>query len=75
MVGAQWFNQQEDNHIEEIYGCVTTGEDWQFLKLTGKTDLISTPRYYLSELQQVLWPFQHVIDIHKIACDGKLVCH
>ena len=65
MVGAQMFNQQESNHIEDIYGCVTTGENWQFLKLTGKIILIDVTRYYLSELQQVLWLFQHIVDTYK----------
>ena len=65
MIGAQVFNQQEGNHIEDIYGCVTTGESWQFLKLTGKIILIDLSRYYLSELQQVLWLFQHIVDTYK----------
>ncbi|CAK0774699.1 Type I restriction enzyme R protein N terminal domain protein [Gammaproteobacteria bacterium] len=65
MIGAQLFNRKENNQIEEIHGCVTTGEAWQFLKLTGKTILISAPRYYLGELQQVLWLFQHIVDIYK----------
>lgn len=65
MLGAQLFNEQEGNRIEGIYGCVTTGEDWQFLKLSGKLILIDARRYYLSELQQLLWIFQHIIDAYK----------
>lgn len=65
MVGAQLFNKQEANNIEVIYGCVTTGEDWQFLKLEGKLIMMDITRYYLSELQKVLWIFQHIIDTYK----------
>jgi hypothetical protein len=61
MLGAQLFNQQEGNPIEEIYGCVTTGEDWQFLKLTDKIITLDKARYYLSELHQVLWIFQYIV--------------
>jgi len=33
MIGAKMFNEKEGNPIESIYGCVTTGEDWQFMQL------------------------------------------
>ncbi len=33
MIGARIFNQNEGNDIHTIFGCVTTGETWQFLKL------------------------------------------
>src|SRR3990172_5913379 len=33
MLGAKIFNQNEKNEIDIIYGCVTTGEDWQFMRL------------------------------------------
>lgn len=69
MLGAQIFNQQEGNHIESIYGCVSTGEDWQFLKLTGKIVTFDVTRYYLSELQQVLWIFQHIVDAYRMTSD------
>lgn len=33
MLAAQLFNQQKGNEIRKIYGAVTTGEIWKFLKL------------------------------------------
>jgi hypothetical protein len=35
MVAAQKFNQQYHREIEIIYGAVTTGDRWRFLKLEG----------------------------------------
>jgi transketolase C-terminal domain/subunit len=35
MVAAQIFNEREANAIDTIYGAVTTGEIWKFLKLGG----------------------------------------
>jgi len=35
MVAAQIFNEREANAIDTIYGAVTTGEIWKFLKLAG----------------------------------------
>jgi hypothetical protein len=66
MVGATLFNQDEGNDIDSVYGCVTTGEDWQFVKLKGQIILMDVSRYYLSELQRVLWIFQSIIDSYKM---------
>ena len=65
MLGAQLFNQREGNKIEVIYGCVTTGETWQFLQLKENIIFIDAIRYYLSELNKVMWIFQYIIDIFK----------
>ncbi len=62
MVGAQRFNIKEENNISIIFGCVTTGEAWQFLQLEGTTVRMDKTRHYLSELSTVLWIFQYIID-------------
>jgi hypothetical protein len=33
MVAAQIFNAAEQQPVSVIYGCITTGDDWQFLRL------------------------------------------
>ncbi len=62
MMGAKIFNQNEGNEIEIIYGCVTTGEDWQFLKLEDNIIFVDNKRYYISELNKVLGIFQFIVD-------------
>ena len=47
MVAAQIFNQQEGQVIEIIYGAVTTGEIWKFLKLRGSVVSIDLSDYYI----------------------------
>jgi len=37
MVAAQLFNQRNGDAIASIYGAVTTGTDWKFLKLIDQT--------------------------------------
>lgn len=37
MVGAQRFNQNEGNQIGSLYGVVTSGVGWMFLRLQGTT--------------------------------------
>ncbi len=61
-LGAQRFNDREENEISGIYGCVTTGEDWQFLQLEGDRILIDDRRYYINELEKVLGIFQSILD-------------
>jgi hypothetical protein len=36
MIAAQMFNIREGKEIPAIYGCVTSGKLWQFLKLESK---------------------------------------
>jgi hypothetical protein len=49
MFAAQIFNQEEGNKIEAIYGAVTTGEIWKFLKLVGSSVLIDLNDYYITK--------------------------
>ncbi|MGB3263034.1 MAG: hypothetical protein WBA89_03670, partial [Microcoleus sp.] len=36
MVAAQLFNERQGNEIKSIYGVITIGTIWQFLKLQDK---------------------------------------
>jgi hypothetical protein len=49
MYAANLFNQQEGKETSAIYGCVTNGFDWLFLKLTNNVVIIDTERFYLDE--------------------------
>ncbi|MBE9042242.1 hypothetical protein IQ235_15800 [Oscillatoriales cyanobacterium LEGE 11467] len=62
MLGAQRFNELEGSEIAAIYGCVTTGEDWQFLKLEKSCILVDDRRYYINELEKLLGIFQWIVD-------------
>ncbi len=37
MVAAQRFNQAKEQPITAVYGCVSSGTQWRFLKLEGQT--------------------------------------
>jgi hypothetical protein len=51
---AAWLFNHKRNHITTIYGAVTFGLAWQFLKLDDKLALLDTEIYYISELPQIL---------------------
>jgi hypothetical protein len=54
MVAAQIFNQQSATEIKTIYGVVTTGSIWQFLKLEEQTLSIDLSEYYLKDVNKIL---------------------
>ena len=62
MVAAKKFNELQGNRVDEIFGIVTTGSLWQFLKLSGSTVEIDTDEYYLNELDKILGIIISVIE-------------
>lgn len=54
MVAARLFNEQNLREIQTIYGTVTTGQIWKFLKLEGQTVFIDLSDYYIKEIEQIL---------------------
>jgi hypothetical protein len=54
MVGAQRFNARSHQHIDPIYGCVTTGTAWKFLRLSGTTLTTDMPEYTLQDVNHLL---------------------
>lgn len=57
MVGSLRFNEQAGNSIGVVYGCVTTGEVWQFLRLEARRLTIDTERFYIDDLGRILAAF------------------
>ena len=59
MIAAQLFNEREGNAIDTIYGVVTTGEIWKFLKLVGAVASIDLSDYYIvrdvPKILGILW--------------------
>ena len=64
MVGARLFNQLENQPLETIFGCVSSGEIWQFLKLEQQTIIIDEKRYFLDNLELLLDVLQKIIDFY-----------
>ncbi len=54
MLAAQIFNQQQSNSISTIYGAVTTGDIWKFIKLEGSNLFIDLNNYYIKEITNIL---------------------
>lgn len=62
MLGIRIFNQKKEKPTPTVYGCVTTGNDWQFLLLQDKIVWVDTDLYYLGELPKLLGILQTIVD-------------
>jgi hypothetical protein len=54
MIAAQRFNEGGAQSIDTIYGTVTTGNIWTFLKLEGKQVTIDLNDYFLLPVERLL---------------------
>jgi len=62
MLGAKKYNEKRGNkNVTVVYGCVTTGDDWIFMRLDHEIK-IDDRKYYLGNLSELLGVFQTMID-------------
>jgi hypothetical protein len=54
MLAAQLFNARQEKPIATIYGAVTTGELWRFIKLEGTTLTVDKDNETLNPLERLL---------------------
>ena len=64
MIAARRFDLRHGRPVERVYGCVTTGELWQFLRLEGTSVTYDTHRYHLQNLDQVLAALLSIVAEH-----------
>jgi hypothetical protein len=62
MYAARLFNQQRENETPIIYGIITSGYDWLFLKLVDNTVFVDDKRYFLDNLSVLLGGLQTMIN-------------
>ena len=54
MVAADIFNVQEKNKIEKVYGAVTSGTAWQFLRLKDSHAEIDLKEYFIDNPGKII---------------------
>jgi hypothetical protein len=59
MVAVQRFNKQADKPQDPVYGCVTTGSLWHFLRLTGRRLNIDLDEYQIAQADRILGILLH----------------
>jgi len=66
MLAAKRYNAQHGKHTHQVYGCVTTGDDWLFLRL-GESLEVDVKKFYLGNLAELLGVLQIIVDEFKNA--------
>ena len=59
MVAVQRFNQKANQPRDTVYGCVTTGTLWRFLRLAGKRLDIDLDEYQIAQADRILGVLLH----------------
>ena len=62
MYATKLFNEAKNIFLPFVYGCVTNGSEWSFLKLENNILWIDTDRYYLQNVGEVIGVFQVIIN-------------
>lgn len=67
MVAARAFNAAAGRSAAPVYGCVTTGETWQFLRLDGAAALLDRRRIYLDDVGGILGALAAIVaDVDRV---------
>ena len=61
MLAAQLFNQREGNDIPIVYGVVTIGTLWRFLRLTDQTIELDLTEYFIKDISKILGILLHTL--------------
>lgn len=60
MVAARIVNERERIPIEAVYGIVTSGTDWRFLRLQYQAVLIDFREYHILEVDKIMAILMHI---------------
>ena len=62
MIAAQIFNERRNNNISAIYGVVTTGTNWKFLRLSNQIMEVDLNDYYIDNISKIIGILKYLID-------------
>jgi len=54
LVAVRLFNQRKGLELSAVYGAVTTGNNWKFLRLAGDTANVDLTEYHIKEVGRIV---------------------
>ena len=54
MYAAAFFNARDGEPREAIYGAVTSGTNWRFLRLRGLHAEVDSQEYFIEDIDKIL---------------------
>jgi hypothetical protein len=64
MIAAKLFNEKENTSVAWVYGAVTTGTVWKFLKLEQPKVFIDNREYYIENISKIMGILYAMIKQH-----------
>ncbi|MEM9537893.1 MAG: hypothetical protein AAGA60_00110 [Cyanobacteria bacterium P01_E01_bin.42] len=61
-IAARIFNEKRNNQIEFVYGAITTGTNWKFLRLVKQTIEVDLQDYFINDLGKIVGILKYFID-------------
>ncbi|MBD2606037.1 hypothetical protein H6G81_16265 [Scytonema hofmannii FACHB-248] len=63
MIAAKLFNERKENKIEIIYGVVTTGSIWKFMRLIEQRIEVDLDEYFIQDIGKILGILRSFVDV------------
>jgi hypothetical protein len=61
MVAIREFNERDRTPVSAVYGCVTSGTNWRFLRLAGTILTIDRQEYYVHDVGKIIGIIVHIL--------------
>lgn len=65
MVGAMEFNERANSPAKTVFGCITSGEAWQFLRLENGILTLDPDRHYIDDPSRILGVLMKIVEQHR----------
>lgn len=65
MIAAKLFNERKENKIEVVYGVVTTGSVWKFMRLIEERIEVDLDEYFIQDIGKILGILRSFVDVPK----------
>lgn len=62
MIAAQIFNERRNNNISPIYGAITTGTNWKFLRLTHQIMEVDLNDYFIDNIRKIIGILKYLVN-------------
>lgn len=62
MYAAQVLNLQSSTPIDAVFGVVTTGSAWKFLRLQHSVVTLDVKEYYIDNAAKILGVLRHILE-------------
>lgn len=62
MYASNIFNEQNELQIATIYGVITTGNNWRFLKYKENTAFINLDEYPIKNISKIIWILTEMVN-------------